>query len=337
MIRDFGFRIARPRAPFIERAAMSGLTVPLFLLALLIGNNSAFAKPPAHAETKVSGAATYALTKQLLAVAPKRFNGSPGHAAAEHFIADHFEPEQRDHRFDVDTFTAMTPAGYQTMHNLIVKFPSINPARRDGIIVLATHYETNYPLKDIPFVGANDGACTAALLIEIGAYFRVHPPAGYSIWLVFDDGEEAVKEWSATDSLYGTRHLAALWSQQGVLPHIKAFLLADMIGDRDLNINPDTQSSPWLVADLRQAAKDTGHTRSVLQHEQVEIEDDHLPFKQRGVSVLDLIDIDYGPHDARHPDGWHHTAEDTIDKISPQSLQISADIFMDMIRQIDQQ
>ena len=281
---------------------------------------------------KPTGQQIYTLTKEFLAAAPKRFNGSPGHLAAEKFIAGHFQPEQADHRYVVDTFTASTPAGYQTMHNLIVKYPG----KKDGIVVLATHYETNYPLKDIPFVGANDGACTSALLIAIGQYLRTHPPQGYSVWLLFDDGEEAVKEWQGTDHTYGTRHLAALWSQDGTLPHIKAFLLADMIGDRDLNINPDSNSTPALVDLLRQAAKDTDHTRNVLQHPQVEIEDDHIPFKQRGVPVLDLIDIDYGPHDAKHPDGWHHTAEDTLDKLSPQSLQVSADIFLDLLNLINQ-
>ena len=74
----------------------------------------------------------------------------------------------------------------------------------------------------------------------------------------------------------------------------------------------------------------------MLQHPQQGIGDDHIPFKQRGVPVLDLIDIDYGPHDAAHPDGWHHTAQDTLDKLSPQSLQVSADIFLDLINLINQ-
>ncbi len=313
------------------------MTIQIRLRVLRLLTFLLLLSPVLNAQThQVSGAATYALTKELLAVAPKRFNGSPGHAAAENFIADHFLPEQRDHRFEVDSFTASTPAGYQTMHNLIVKFPSSNLAKKDGIIVLDSHYETNYPLKDIPFFGANDGACTSALLIEIGQYLRAHPPQGYSVWILFDDGEEAVKEWQGMDNDYGTRHLAAKWSQEGVLPRIKAFLLADMIGDRDLNINPDSGSTPWLVDFLRQAARDTGHSRNVLQHAQIDVQDGHLPFLQRGVPCLDLLDIDYGPHDAKHPDGWHHTADDTLDKIGPQSLQVSADILMDLITLINQ-
>ena len=286
---------------------------------------------PIQAQQKVSGAATYALTKQLLAAAPQRFNGSPGHAAAEKFIADHFLPEQKDHRFEVDTFTASTPAGYQTMHNLIVRYPG----KKDGVIVLASHYETNYTLKDIPFVGANDGACTSALLMEIGQYLRTHPPQGYGLTLVFDDGEEAVKAWTDQDSLYGTRHLAAKWSQDGTISKIKAFIVVDMVGDRDLNFLEETQSAQWLRDLVRRAAAETHHTANIYKTKGAE-EDDHLPFLKRGVPVLDMIDVDYGPRDARHSDGWHHTAEDTIDKISPQSLQVSADILMALIPLIDQ-
>ena len=288
---------------------------------------------PAHAQEKphISGQATYNLTKELLAVAPKRFNASPGHAAAEKFIESHFDPEAKDHRIDIDTFTANTPAGYQTMHNIIVRYPG----KKDGSIVLGSHYETNWPLRDIAFYGANDGACTTALLIEIGQYFRAHPPQGYSIVLVFFDGEEAVDKWSSSDSTYGSRHLAAKWSQDGTIGHIKAFLNADMIGDKDLDIDQDGNSNPSLIALLNVAAKNTGHA-SAISKDHTPIEDDTVPFAKRGVPVLDVIDYDYGPHTSALPDGYHHTAQDTIDKISPQSLQTSADIFMELIHLIDQ-
>ena len=307
------------------------LLLPLLILIL------AAAKAPAQKATaRFNGQAAFTLTQQFLNVAPKRFIGSPGHAKAEAFIKDHFKPEIAKGNFVVDEFVARnTPAGPFTMRNLIVKFPSANPAKRDGIIVLASHYETNFPLKDINFVGANDGACTTALLIEIGNYLRTHPPQGYSVWLVFDDGEEAVQSWSESDSLYGTRHLAAKWSQDGTLKKIKAFLVADMIGDKDLNIDKDANSTPWLLDLLQQAAKNTGHSSYVFKN-QTAVEDDHLPFKQRGVPVLDIIDMDYGPHTMTLPDGYHHTAFDTIDKISARSLQIAGDLFLEMVRLIDQ-
>lgn len=293
---------------------------------------------PANAQAPtglISGQSVLTLTRQFLDVAPKRYNGSPGHAAAEQFIKEHFKPEAAKGNFETDQFTANTPAGQQMMRNFIVKYPG----KRDGVIVLVTHYETNYPLRNINFVGANDGACTTALLIAIGQYLRAHPPQGYGVWLVFDDGEEAVKDWYYTgqvDHTYGTRHLAEKWDADGTLKHVKAVLIADMIGDKDLDILEDQQSTGWLRAIFRQAAVNTRHSANVFKTQGDE-EDDHIPFLERGVPALDVIDSDYGPHTAKTPDGWHHTAEDTIDKLSAQSLQTSADLFLETIRLIDQQ
>jgi glutaminyl-peptide cyclotransferase len=285
-----------------------------------------------NAAPHFNGQAAYTLTQQLLQAAPKRFNGSPGHLKAEEFIKQHFAPEAAKGNLETDTFTTNTPAGLQTMRNYIVKYPG----KKDGLIVLATHYETNYPLRDIAFYGANDGAATTALLIEIGNQLRTHPPQGYSVWLVFDDGEEAVKDWSASDSLYGTRHLAAKWSTDGTLAKIKAFLVADMCADKDLNIDRDQHSTPWLLDMLKVAAKNTGHSAYIFKNDTA-VEDDHMPFKQRGVPVLDIIDLDYGPPTQDHPEGsFHHTEQDTLDKISAHSLQISGDLFLEMIRLIDQ-
>jgi Zn-dependent M28 family amino/carboxypeptidase len=289
----------------------------------------------AHAQAPtglISGQSVMTLTKQFLDVAPKRYNGSPGHAAAEQFIKEHFKSESAKGNFETDQFTANTPAGQQTMRNYIAKFPG----KRDGVIVLVTHYETNWPLRNIGFVGANDGACTTALLIAIGQYLRAHPPQGYGVWLVFDDGEEAVKEWSESDSLYGTRHLAAKWDGDGTLKRVKAVLIADMIGDRDLNIMEELQSTGWLRTIFRQAAINTRHAANVFKTQNDE-EDDHMPFLQHGAAALDVIDVDYGPRTPKMPDGYHHTAQDTIDKISAQSLQTSADLFLETIRLIDQQ
>jgi hypothetical protein len=285
----------------------------------------------AQKTSPVSGQTVYTLTQQLLSLAPKRYNGSPGHLAAEQFIVDHFKPEAAKGNFEKDEFTVNTPAGPQTLRNYIVRFPG----KRDGVIVLASHYETNYPLRNIHFVGANDGACTTALLIAIGQYLRAHPPTGYSVWLVFDDGEEAVQQWSAQDSLYGTRHLAAKWYSDGTLRKIKAFIVADMIGDKNLDILQEQASTPWLRELLRKAAANTGHSAAISKDQGSE-DDDHLPFLQRGVPSLDVIDMNYGPHTFDTPDGYHHTADDTIDKISPQSLQTSADILLELIRLINQ-
>ena len=278
----------------------------------------------------VSGAEVMRLTQAYVNAAPKRYIGSPGHAAAEAFIRDQFKPEVAKGNFVDDKFTARTPIGPLTMHNLIVKFPG----KRDGIIVLASHYETNYWLKDIHFIGANDGACTTALLIALGQYYREHPPQGYSIWLLFTDGEESInKEWTETDSLYGTRHIAAKWSGDGTLGHIKAFVLADMIGWKNLNIDKETNSTPWLLDLEAKAGRDTGHSKYLFKESQA-IEDDHLPFVQRGVPSLDVIDFQYGT--AADPEAFHHTEQDTMDKLSVGSLQVAADLFLELVKLINE-
>jgi Zn-dependent M28 family amino/carboxypeptidase len=324
----------RPRtieSVILPRSKAKGKDLRIFLLLAL----TLACSPQALAQkSAVSGESVYSLTQQFLAVAPKRYNGSPGHLAAEKFISDHFKPEAARGNFEKDEFTVNTPAGPQTMRNYIVRYPG----KRDGIIVLTSHYETNYPLRNIHFVGANDGACTSALLIAIGQYLRVHPPTGYSVWLLFDDGEEAVQDWNYsayTDHTYGTRHLAAKWYSDGTDRRIKAFIVADMIGDKDFNIDRVTNSTPWLLDALRTAAKNTGHSANIFRYSEDE-QDDHEPFAQRGVPVIDLIDAHYGPSTVEMPDGYHHTADDTIDKISPQSLQISADIILELIRLINQ-
>jgi glutaminyl-peptide cyclotransferase len=327
------FHPERASSHTLRTSRSKGLRLFLPLLVLLLAATSLPAQKAAPT-ARFNGQAAYTLTAQLLQVAPKRFNGSPGHMKAEEFIKQHFAAEAAKGNFETDTFTASTPAGFQTMHNYIVKYPG----KKDGIIVLVTHYETNYPLRDIEFYGANDGAATTALLIEIGNVLRAHPPEGYSVWLVFDDGEEAVKClqcWSNSDSLYGTRHLAAKWSQDGTITKIKALLVADMVADKDLNIDHSENSAPWLNDLLKVAAKNTGHSAYIFKYSEAE-EDDHLPFAQRGVPVLDVIDAHYGPSTDATPDGYHHTAEDTLDKISAKSLQISGDIFLEMIRLINQ-
>ncbi len=305
----------------------------LLLVLVLVSTFTSTALAQKAATPHFSGQAAYNLTQQFIAAAPHRWIGSPDHLKAEEFIKSHFAPEIAKGNFETDSFSANTPAGRLDMRNYIVRFPG----KKDGVIVLASHYETNYWLKDINFVGANDGAATTALLIEIGNYLRAHPPEGYSVWLVFDDGEEAIKSWSNSDSLYGTRHLAAKWSANGTLSKIKAFLLADMIGDKDLNIDQGCQLHSVAARSARSRPRKTLATPHPSSRTRLPFEDDHLPFKQRGVPVLDIIDLDYGPPTSERPEGgYHHTELDTLDKISPKSLQISGDLFLEMIRLINQ-
>jgi Zn-dependent M28 family amino/carboxypeptidase len=153
---------------------------------------------------------------------------------------------------------------------------------------------------------------------------------GYSVWLVFDDGEEAFKEWTAQDSLYGTKHLAQKWQADGSLKKIKALFVLDMIGDKDLDIQRDTNSTPWLEDLVQQAATRLGY-QSHFFATQTQVDDDHMPFQRLGVPVADIIDIDYGYNNA-----FHHTLEDTLDKLSPKSLEIAGDTVLQAIAMLDQ-
>jgi Zn-dependent M28 family amino/carboxypeptidase len=276
---------------------------------------------PADCLQHFNGGKAYEYARSFAAIGP-RWPTGPGHLKAEEFIRNQFKHDQ----LEEDTFTANTPIGPVKMRNFIVRFQG----KKDGIIVLGTHYETNYPLRNINFVGANDGAATTGLLMAIADQLRGKKLEGYSVWLVFFDGEEAIEKWSASDSTYGSRHLAAKWGGDGTLSRIKAFVLADMIGDRDLNIQRETRSTGWLVDTVRQAAKKSGDEHYFFKTEEA-VDDDHLPFVQRGVPSIDVIDLDYGPNNS-----YHHTAQDTMDKVSAHSLAVDGDVFMETIRLIDQ-
>lgn len=260
-------------------------------------------------------------TSELVALGPRPI-GSAGHQKALQYLKSHLTRDQ----VEEDSFTAQTPAGAFPMTNLIAKFPGT----KDGIVVVASHYDTNYPLRHTKFIGANDGACTSALLLEFANQLRGKKREGYAVWLVWTDGEEAVQKWDLDqDHLYGTRHLAAKWQADGTAKKIKGLLVADMIGDADLDIARDTNSTPWLLEMVYRAATELGYQSHFFQSE-MGVEDDHLPFARIGVPVADIIDLDYGYENA-----YHHTTDDTLDKLSARSLQISGDVILRTIQLLD--
>jgi glutaminyl-peptide cyclotransferase len=273
----------------------------------------------AHAESFNAGRAMQ-YTREVVAFGPRPI-GSANHKKLENYILAHLKNDQ----VEDDAFTADTPEGKFPVRNIIAKFPGT----RDGIIVIAGHYDTNYPLRDIGYVGANDGGSSTAILLELANQFRGKKREGYSVWLLWTDGEEAVKNWTSTDSLYGVRHLADKWQKDGRLKSIKAFLLADMIGDADLNIERDTNSTPWLEDMVYQAATKLGY-QSHFFARTIPIEDDHLPFVERGVPCADLIDLDYG-----YANVFHHTPQDTLDKVSPKSIEIVGTVILETVRMLD--
>lgn len=247
--------------------------------------------------------------------------GSANHKKVEDYILAHLKGDE----VESDSFTADTPEGKFPVHNIIAKYPGT----KDGIIVIAGHYDTNYPLRGTGYVGANDGGSTTAILLEFANQLRGRKRDGYSVWLLWTDAEEAVKSWSDTDSLYGTRHIAAQWQQDGTAKKIKAFLLTDMIGDADLDIDRDANSTQWLEAVVYEAATRLGYQSHFFARNNA-ISDDHLPFMKIGVPSADIIDINYGYNDV-----FHHTPQDTVDKLSPKSLEIVGTVVLETVRILD--
>jgi Zn-dependent M28 family amino/carboxypeptidase len=270
----------------------------------------------------INAARAFQYTKEITAFGPRPI-GSANHKKLENYIHSHLKGD------DVtdDSFTADTPEGRLPVRNIIAKFPG----KKDGIIVLAGHYDTPYFLRNTSFVGANDGGSSTAILLEFANQLRGKKRDGYSVWLVWTDGEEAVRQWSATDSLYGTRHLAETWQKDGTLSRIRAFLLADMIADADLSIGRDQNSTSWLEDLAYQAATHYGY-QSHFFAQTTAIEDDHLPFVRRGVPSMDFIDLDYG-----YTNSFHHTPLDTMDKLSPKSMEIVGNVMLETVRLLDAQ
>jgi Zn-dependent M28 family amino/carboxypeptidase len=257
--------------------------------------------------------------RQVVGLGP-RYIGSPGHKKTEDYLRSHLKADN----LEEDAFTAPTPVGNLPVRNFIAKFPGT----KDGIIVIAGHYDTLYGRKD--FVGANDGGSSTGLPLALADRLRSQKKReGYSVWLVWLDGEEAIKQWTATDSVYGARHLAEKWKKDGTAAKIKGFLLLDMVADSDLNIDRDQNSTSWLEDLVLKAASELGYQSHFFGRNNTVL-DDHLPFAKVGVPVADLIDLDYG-----YGGVFWHTPQDTIDKLSPQSLAIVGDVTLETVRLID--
>jgi Zn-dependent M28 family amino/carboxypeptidase len=170
-------------------------------------------------------------------------------------------------------------------------------------------------------------------LLGLADQLRGQPRPGYSVWLVWDDAEEAMKPETEMpfleDSLYGINHVAEKWQAEGTLKKIKAFLLADMVGDADLQIERDANSTPWVESVVYEAATRVGYQSHFFERKN-QVSDDHLPFMKRGVPSADLIDFLYGYNNV-----FWHTPEDTVDKLSPKSLEIVGSVILESIAILD--
>jgi glutaminyl-peptide cyclotransferase len=267
-----------------------------------------------------SGAEALAFTRRAVSYGP-RPSGSPGIRKLRAYIVGQLKI--LGWQVMEDDFTASTPLGQTPMRNIIARFPG----QSGKVVVFTGHYDTkSIPL--ISFVGANDGGSSTGFLLEMARSLRGEARKD-DVYLVWFDGEEAVAQWSDSDSLYGSRHLAERWAADGTLARIKALINVDMIGDRDLHILEDLNSSAPLCELVWHTAERLGYGSHFLQDASA-IEDDHMPFLRRGVNALDLIDYDYGPGNS-----YWHTDKDTLDKLSAESFQIVGRVLIETLKELE--
>ena len=267
------------------------------------------------AEPKFDGAAALKHVERLVAIGP-RVAGTPGGVKAREYVVAELR-KLSGAQVQVKPFEGDTPDGRMKMANVV----AVLPGRRPDVIMLAGHYDTKL-FKEFTFVGANDGGSSAGLLLELARRLAAGR-RDYTYWLVWFDGEEARREWTDRDSLYGSRRLAADLAREQKLP--RAMILVDMIGDRDLDIRREAHSAGWLTDIVWDAAARLGHGRHFLRETQP-VEDDHVPFLRLGVPAALLIDFDYPP--------WH-TAGDTLDKISAQSLAVVGEVLLEALPSVE--
>jgi Zn-dependent M28 family amino/carboxypeptidase len=261
-----------------------------------------------------SGERAYEYTAKAVAFGPRPPDSPANHKLQAYILA---QLKTRGCAIAEDAFTAQAPQGPVPMKNIICKFAGSS----GKAVVFSGHYDT----KTIPgFVGANDGGSSTGFLLEM-AEALAGTPRKDDVYVVFFDGEEAYGEWSDTNSLYGSRHLAAKWESEGMLPKIKALINVDMIGDKDLNLCWSSGSTMTLETLVWDTAAKLGYAKNFPQSGGV-TGDDHVPFIERGVTAIDLIDFD---------DDYWHTTRDTMDKLSPSSFQILGNVLIAVLKELE--
>jgi Zn-dependent M28 family amino/carboxypeptidase len=294
------------------------VTVPLGCHALS-GNVADVSSGPEKAG-EVDAARAYGYVKKLVELGPH-----PSGSEAIKKAQDYLENELKNFGLQVstDAFNGQTPRGPISMKNIIGE---LRGDKKD-IVLITGHYDTKLQPG---FVGANDGGSSAAAVLETARVLSKTKPE-YTLWFVLFDGEEAVVDWNAMggkDNTYGSRHLASKLRDDGTLARVRALVLFDMIGDKDLDIKREGESTPWMVDTIWKVAHSIGYEKYFLNSEQ-DISDDHLPFKDAGIPVVDLIDFNYGPNHS-----YWHTNLDTLDKISGESIKVVGDTVVRALPEI---
>jgi hypothetical protein len=219
----------------------------------------------------------------------------------------------------LDEFDARTPRGIKHMVNIRAS----RPGAKSSVIAITGHYDTKL-FDKVRFVGANDGGSSAAWLLEFARCTR-DLKLENTLEFIFFDGEEAVVEWTDDDSVYGSRHDVERRVRNKTVNDLKAMILVDMIGDKNLNVRREGQSTRWLKDIIWGTAQSIGYAKE-FPNDEIEVSDDHIPYLKAGIAAVDLIDFDYPP--------WH-TEADTLDKVSARSLKVVGDVVYWSLPAID--
>jgi hypothetical protein len=254
--------------------------------------------------------------RQMVAIGP-RPAGSPAIEQTRKYIKDQLGAIGL--KTTEQAWEDETPLGKVHMVNLIVTIPGATSDR----LAITGHYDTKL-FREFRFLGASDGASSGAFLIEFARVLKARRNR-MTIELVFLDGEEAVIDWRGNDHTYGSRHYVEQARRDGSLKALKAMVLVDMIGDRDLGMRKDSNSTKWLADIIWGQAAKMKYDNYFLPA-MTTVEDDHLPFLAAGVPSVDIIDLDY--------DAWH-TQRDTIEAVSARSLQVVGDVLLASLPQIE--
>jgi hypothetical protein len=309
--RDHRFRLQRRCPAFCFLLRLRRFALVLFIVFFVVSTLSAESPgaPQAKIWEEFSGEKALAHVQRLVDLGPR----PPGSGAIEK-SRDYIENQLRLSGWQVtrQAFTDDTPRGKVQFLNLIARFPGQRTTAPS--FLLCSHYDTK-TFDTIRFVGANDGGSSTGLLLEFGRVLGRHPNLAAKIELVFFDGEEAYEHFSEHDGLYGSRYFARQLGGSGA-KQFRGGILFDMVGNRSLKITLPADSPAEMARDVF-ASAEALKVRSYFTYLDREMIDDHTPLNAIGIPTIDVIDFSFP---------WWHTAEDTMDKLSAQSLQIAGSV-----------
>ncbi len=272
------------------------------------------------ARQALTGDAALEEVRRFIALGP-RVSGTPGSERAAAYLAERLAALGCD--VEVDTFMDDTPNGPTPFRNVLGRIPGNRPFR----LLLISHYDTKAGIAE-DFIGANDSGSSTGLLLAMAPLLAARGPDGPEWILAFVDGEECLHAYHSRDGLHGSRRLAAQLLDGADARPLRAVIVLDMVGDRDLQVTIPRNVTPAL-ATLAFASAESEGVRPLFGFYPGAILDDHVPFLERGIPAVNLIDFYFGSAPGRN-DYWH-TPADTLDKLSPASLEIVGRVTLRML------